>query len=212
MYPTYCTNPTVQAPKTLSNSLTNQTATEFIEHIEYPSLDDILLKEEVLLGKNHRKWNTSTASTTSIQSTTKESALNFHNFNGSEIGDQQQNSSMQMKLAPIIDRGSKVAALKTYNETHKPIDELAKDQEVFMQKAKENDRRLEIIAKQWENIRNKEQLSNDDENFISNMIQWDSESIDNVSISKKSPIYSNKNYNQSTLDLINKYLRLFDII
>lgn len=182
MYPTFCTNPTVQAPKTIKNSLIyNQTSTDIIDHIEYPSIDQIMFKDELLVCKNNRKWNSKySTATTSTKMVTE---LNNDNENGNELNEtSERNNLLQSKMKPPINRDSKEAALKIYNVTPKTIAELAKDQEIFMQKAKENDRRLELIAKQWENIRNKEQLTTDDENFISNMIQWDSESIDNVSV------------------------------
>ncbi|KAH8336607.1 hypothetical protein KR074_012323 [Drosophila pseudoananassae] len=106
MYPTHCTNPSVQAPKQNNNDI------ETIDDIEYPSIYDITMKEDI--------------------------------------------SARDFKTRPDINRASKPAALKTYEQGQaklvaqaKPIAEIMRDQEEFLQRAEQNDAQLENAFKLW---------------------------------------------------------------
>lgn len=106
MYPTHCTNPSVQAPKQNNNDI------ETIDDIEYPSIHDITMKEDI--------------------------------------------SARDFKTRPDINRASKPAALKTYEQGQtkpvteaKPIAEIMRDQEEFLQRAEQNDAQLENAFELW---------------------------------------------------------------
>lgn len=134
IYPTLCTNPMVQAPSSPQNDY------NLIDDIEYPSVSDIQMKDEVL-------------STTTATSPIK----------------------------PQIDRSSKQAAIKTYGEKQKAIHEIVAEQEVLLEKAKENDEELEKAAKQWNNIYDKKQLTTSEQQLVYNMMQLESAAEDIVS-------------------------------
>uniref|UniRef100_A0A1I8Q2N6 Ubiquitin carboxyl-terminal hydrolase n=1 Tax=Stomoxys calcitrans TaxID=35570 RepID=A0A1I8Q2N6_STOCA len=126
-YPTKCTNPRVQAPSTPQNNL------NLVDDIEYPSVFDIQMKDEIL-------------------STTKATS----------------------PIRPMIDRSSKQAAIKMYSEKEKAIDEIVKEQEILLEKAQENDEELQKVAKQWNNIYDKQQLDNSDQEILYKMMQLES--------------------------------------
>ncbi|KAI8129070.1 Ubiquitin carboxyl-terminal hydrolase 8 [Lucilia cuprina] len=142
MYPTCCTNPMVQAPSVPQNNL------NLIDDIEYPSVLDIQMKDEIIL-------NISDAGNT-VKSPTPSTKVN----------------------RPIIDRSSKQAALKTYDEKQKAIDEIVKDQTVLLEKAKENDEELHKVAKQLNSIYGKKQLTPSEQQLVYNMMQLESAAED----------------------------------
>ncbi|XP_001359977.2 ubiquitin carboxyl-terminal hydrolase 8 isoform X1 [Drosophila pseudoobscura] len=98
MYPTHCTNPSVQAPKQNNNDM------ETIDDIEYPSINDISMKEDI--------------------------------------------SPRDFSPRPDINRASKQAALRTYQQA-KPIAEIMREQAEFLQRAQQNDEQLNSAAKMW---------------------------------------------------------------
>lgn len=133
-----CTNPMVQAPSTPQNDL------NLIDDIEYPSVFDIQMKDEIL-------------------STTKATS----------------------PIRPMIDRSSKQAALKTYSEKERAIDDIAKEQEILLEKAQENDEELQKVSKQWNTIYDKKQIDASDQEIIYKMMQLESVAEDFVSFPNK---------------------------
>ncbi|XP_075146576.1 ubiquitin specific protease 8 isoform X1 [Haematobia irritans] len=131
IYPTKCTNPSVQAPSTPQNDL------NIVDDIEYPTVSDIQMKDEVL-------------STTTATS----------------------------PIRPLIDRSSKQAAMKTYSEKEKAIDEIVKEQEILLEKAQENDEELQKVAQQWKNIYNKKQWNTTEQEIVYKMMQLESAAED----------------------------------
>ncbi|XP_016941445.4 ubiquitin carboxyl-terminal hydrolase 8 isoform X1 [Drosophila suzukii] len=106
MYPTHCTNPSVQAPQQNNNDI------DTIDDIEYPSIHDITMKEDI--------------------------------------------SAKDFKPRPDINRASKPAATRTYNQgpsrpptQAKPIAEIMRDQAEFLQRAEQNDEQLEKASMMW---------------------------------------------------------------
>ncbi|KAH8294966.1 hypothetical protein KR018_004837 [Drosophila ironensis] len=106
MYPTHCTNPSVQAPKQNNNDI------DTIDDIEYPSIYDITMREDI--------------------------------------------NSRDFKARPDINRASKQAALRTYEQVQpkpsaqaKPIAEIVREQEEFLQLAEQNDAQLDNAFELW---------------------------------------------------------------
>lgn len=142
MYPTHCTNPSVQAPQQNNNDI------ETIDDIEYPSIHDITMKEDI--------------------------------------------SAKDFKPRPDINRASKPAALRTYDQqglarpneaqTTKPIAEIMRDQAEFLQRAEQNDAQLESASKMWK----RQATKGDDLNAAENqelhfrILQLESKALDNV--------------------------------
>ncbi|XP_065355307.1 ubiquitin carboxyl-terminal hydrolase 8 isoform X1 [Calliphora vicina] len=140
MYPTCCTNPMVQAPSVPQNDL------NLIDDIEYPSVFDIQMKDEIILN---------------ISDTTNAAK-----------------SPPPMISRPVIDRASKQAAIKTYDDKQKDIVEIVKDQTTLLEKAKENDEELQKVAKQLDNIYDKKQLTASEQQLLYNMMQLESAAED----------------------------------
>uniref|UniRef100_A0A1A9VF11 Ubiquitin carboxyl-terminal hydrolase n=1 Tax=Glossina austeni TaxID=7395 RepID=A0A1A9VF11_GLOAU len=143
VYPTYCTNPTVVTPQ-LSSTLIESSAV--IEDIEYPSVNDIQLKDDII-AKNQSN-----------------SSLTNHKTSSSG--------------RPTVDRSSKSAAMKLYDEKRNAINEIAKEQEVLLEKAKENDEQLEQIAEQLNSVDRKKQLINGEKEMMYQFMQLESEAED----------------------------------
>lgn len=80
----------------------------------------------------------------------------------------------------MIDRSKKQAAIKTYDERQKAIDELVSEQAALLEKAKENDEELEKAAKEWNNIYHKKHLSSSEQQLLYNMMQLESTAEDYV--------------------------------
>lgn len=135
----------VQAPSTPQNDL------NLIDDIEYPSVFDIPIKDDIILNI------TSDASTATTKSPTP------------------------LQNRPTVDRSSKQAALKIYDDKQKAIDEIVMEQKTLLEKAKENDEELEKVAKQINNIYGKKQLSASEQQLIYNMMQLESAAEDFVS-------------------------------
>ncbi|XP_034663563.1 ubiquitin carboxyl-terminal hydrolase 8 isoform X1 [Drosophila subobscura] len=110
MYPTHCTNPSVQAPQQNNNDI------ETIDDIEYPSISDITMKEDI--------------------------------------------SPRDFRPRPDVNRASKQAALRTYDQA-KPIAEIMRDQAEFLQRAKHNDEQLDNAAKMWKSLIQQKSPSSD---------------------------------------------------
>lgn len=146
-YPTCCTNPTVVMPQ-LSSTLIETSA--LIEDIEYPSVNDIQLKDDII-AKNQSN-----------------SSLTNHKTSSSG--------------RPTVDRSSKSAAMKLYDEKRNAINEIAKEQEVLLEKAKENDEQLEQIAEQLNSVDHKKQLINGGKEMMYQFMQLESEAEDYVII------------------------------
>lgn len=144
MYPTLCTGPVLQPPSLPQNNL------NLIDDIEYPSVRDIQMKDEIILNIND--------STNSVKTST---------YNANK---------------PIIDRASKQAAIKTYDEKKKAIDEIVTEQKTLLEKAKENDEELQKVAKQLVNIYDKNQWSASEQQLLYNMMQLESAAEDFVSL------------------------------
>uniref|UniRef100_A0A1B0FAZ4 Ubiquitin carboxyl-terminal hydrolase n=1 Tax=Glossina morsitans morsitans TaxID=37546 RepID=A0A1B0FAZ4_GLOMM len=142
-YPTCCTNPTVVMPQ-LSSTLIETSA--LIEDIEYPSVNDIQLKDDII-AKNQSN-----------------SSLTNHKTSSSG--------------RPTVDRSSKSAAMKLYDEKRNAINEIAKEQEVLLEKAKENDEQLEQIAEQLNSVDHKKQLINGGKEMMYQFMQLESEAED----------------------------------
>ncbi|KAH8264640.1 hypothetical protein KR038_011263 [Drosophila bunnanda] len=142
MYPTHCTNPSVQAPQQNNNDI------ESIDDIEYPSIHDITMKEDI--------------------------------------------SAKDFKPRPDINRASKPAAMRTYDQqgpnkvnevtTPKPIAEIMRDQAEFLQRAEQNDAQLESASKMWK----RQAIKGDDLNAVESqelhfrILQLESKALDNV--------------------------------
>ncbi|KAH8314999.1 ubiquitin carboxyl-terminal hydrolase 8 isoform X1 [Drosophila kikkawai] len=142
MYPTHCTNPSVQAPQQNNNDI------ETIDDIEYPSINDITMKEDI--------------------------------------------SAKDFKPRPNINRASKPTAMRTYDQQGlnkangapmtKPIAEIMRDQEEFLQRAEQNDVQLESASKMWK----RQAIEGDDLNAVENqelrfrILQLESKALDNV--------------------------------
>lgn len=133
----------VQAPSSPQNDL------NLIDDIEYPSVFDIQMKDDIFSNINE--------------------SLNV------------TKSPLPTTLRPTIDRSSKKAAIKTYDEKQKAIHEIVKEQETLLEKAKENDEELQKVAEQWNNIYDKKQLSNSEQQLMYNMMQLESAAEDFVS-------------------------------
>lgn len=128
MYPTLCTNPSVQAPQQNNNDL------NLIDEIEYPSINDITMKEEI-----------SGHSYTPRPGSSMSRPLTF----------------TMSQPAPSVDRSSKMAAMKTYDQKQKPIVELAKEQEELLEKAQANDEQLKKASEKLGTIFEKNKQSPD---------------------------------------------------
>ncbi|XP_011189525.2 ubiquitin carboxyl-terminal hydrolase 8 isoform X1 [Zeugodacus cucurbitae] len=128
MYPTLCTNPSVQAPQQNNNDL------NLIDEIEYPSINDITMKEEI-----------SGHSYTPRPGSSMSRPLTF----------------TMSQSPPSIDRTSKMAAVKTYEQKQKPIVELAKEQEELLEKAQANDEQLKKASEKLDTIFEKSKQSPD---------------------------------------------------
>uniref|UniRef100_A0A1A9WJT6 Ubiquitin carboxyl-terminal hydrolase n=1 Tax=Glossina brevipalpis TaxID=37001 RepID=A0A1A9WJT6_9MUSC len=142
MYPTCCTNPTIVGPQS------NSTIIEYglVEDIEYPSVNDIQLKDDI-------------------------------------IAQNQSNSSLSNHITltsnrPAVDRSSKLAAVKLYNEKQQVITDIAKEQEILLEKAKENDQQYEQIAEQFNDIYNKKEFTNADQQIVYKLMQAESAAED----------------------------------
>ncbi|KAM7362211.1 ubiquitin specific protease 8 [Cochliomyia hominivorax] len=144
MYPTYCTNPMVQAPVQPQQ----QNDLNLIDDIEYPSVLDIQMKDEIILNIN----DSITAGT------------------GKSAGPSQNR--------PIVDRSSKQAALKMYDDKQKAIDEIVNEQKALLEKAKENDEELQKVAKQLDNIYGKKQLTTSEQQLLYTMMQLENAAKD----------------------------------
>lgn len=143
MYPTLCTNPMVQPPSLPQNNL------NLIDDIEYPSVFDIQMKDEIISNIND--------STNTIKTPTR------------------------ITNKPVIDRASKQAAIKTYDEKKKAIDEIVTEQKTLLEKAKENDKELQKVAKQLDNIYKKNQWTASEQQLLYNMMQLECAAEDFVS-------------------------------
>ncbi|XP_050327613.1 ubiquitin carboxyl-terminal hydrolase 8 isoform X1 [Bactrocera neohumeralis] len=128
MYPTLCTNPSVQAPQQNNNDL------NLIDEIEYPSINDITMKEEI-----------SGHSYTPRPGSSMSRPLTF----------------TMSQPPPSVDRSSKMAAMKTYEQKQKPIVELAKEQEELLEKAQANDEQLKKASEKLDTIFEKNKQSPD---------------------------------------------------
>lgn len=134
----------VQAPSQPQNDL------NLIDDIEYPSVFDIQMKDELILNINDT--TNATKSPTLVVS------------------------------RPVIDRTSKQAAIKTYDEKQMAIYEIKQEQNTLLEKAKENDEELHKVAKQLDNIYSKNQLTAPEQQLLYNMMQLESAAEDFVSI------------------------------
>uniref|UniRef100_A0A1B0BMZ2 Ubiquitin carboxyl-terminal hydrolase n=1 Tax=Glossina palpalis gambiensis TaxID=67801 RepID=A0A1B0BMZ2_9MUSC len=142
-YPTRCINPMVVKPQLSS---TFMECSVLIEDIEYPSVNDIQLKDDII-AKNQSN-----------------SSLIIHKTSSSG--------------RPTVDRSSKSAAMKLYDDKRKTINEIAKEQEVLLEKAKENDEQLEQIAEQFNSVDHKKQLINGETEMMYQFMQLESEAED----------------------------------
>lgn len=151
MYPTHCTNPSVQAPQQNNNDI------ETIDDIEYPSINDITMKEDVMNEPNTKH-----------------------------------------KQRPSINRASKPAALRTYEQSQQnqqppepqenPINEIIRDQETLLLRAQHNDMLLDSASKKWQSIFELKQLqaegavlSTAEQEVLYNIMQLESKADDYVS-------------------------------
>lgn len=140
MYPHLCTNPKVQAPTTQQNDL------NIIDDIEYDSVFDIQMKDEIFLN---------------INDTIK--------------------LASPLVNRPLVDRTSKLAAIKIYDEKQKAIDEIVEEQITLLEKAKENDEELHKVSEEFNDIYSKKQWQNLDEQLLYKMMQLESTAEDIVS-------------------------------
>ncbi|XP_030572237.1 ubiquitin carboxyl-terminal hydrolase 8 isoform X1 [Drosophila novamexicana] len=148
MYPTHCTNPSVQAPQQNNNDI------ETIDDIEYPSINDITMKEDVMNEPNTKH-----------------------------------------KQRPSINRASKPAALRTYEQSQQnqqppepqenPINEIIRDQETLLLRAQHNDMLLDSASKKWQSIFELKQLqaegavlSTAEQEVLYNIMQLESKADD----------------------------------
>ncbi|XP_037952640.1 ubiquitin carboxyl-terminal hydrolase 8-like [Teleopsis dalmanni] len=144
MYPTLCTNPTVQSPHH------NQQNNDMIDDIEYPSIHDITMKDDM------RPFS--------------RSPLNFNQYTNSVVSTNQER--------PFIDRSSKTAALKTYNEKQKAIVEIMKEHDELVEKAQANDEQLEQAQQKWNTVTNVNKLSTAEQQLLYNIWQLESAAED----------------------------------
>ncbi|XP_053969324.1 ubiquitin carboxyl-terminal hydrolase 8 isoform X1 [Anastrepha ludens] len=128
MYPTLCTNPSVQAPQQNNNDL------DLIDDIEYPSINDITMKEDI-------------------------SGQSYSSRPGSSMS--RPLTFTVSQPPPSVDRTSKMAAMKTYEQKQKPIVELAKEQEELLEKAQANDEQLKKASQKLDTIFEKNKHSPD---------------------------------------------------
>ncbi|XP_017466689.1 PREDICTED: ubiquitin carboxyl-terminal hydrolase 8 isoform X1 [Rhagoletis zephyria] len=127
MYPTLCTNPSVQAPQQNNNDF------DLIDDIEYPSINDITMKDEI-------------------------SGQSYTSRPGSSLS---RPLTFALSPPPSVDRSSKMAAMKTYEQKQQPIVELAKEQKELMEKAQVNDEQLKKASQKLDSIFEKNKQSPD---------------------------------------------------
>ena len=144
----------VQPPSLPQNNL------NLIDDIEYPSVFDIQMKDEIISNIND--------STNTIK------------------------TPPRITNKPVIDRASKQAAIKTYDEKKMAIDEIVTEQKTLLEKAKENDEELQKVAKQLDNIYEKNQWTASEQQLLYNMMQLECAAEDFVSFKFK--MKAKKNY------------------
>lgn len=152
MYPTHCTNPSVQAPQQNNNDI------ETIDDIEYPSINDITMKEDIMNAPNVKHKQRP-----SINRANKPAAV--RTYDQSPPNQQQQ----QQPLEPL----------------ENPINEIIRDQTVLLQRAHHNDMLLDTAAKKWQSIFELKQLhaegavlSNHEQEVLYNILQLESKAED----------------------------------
>ncbi|XP_067636782.1 ubiquitin carboxyl-terminal hydrolase 8 isoform X2 [Eurosta solidaginis] len=170
LYPTLCTNPSVQAPQQ------NSIDFDLIDDIEYPSIHDITMKDEIS-GQSY---------TSSPGSSSMARPLIF--------------AASPAHAPPSVDRTSKMAAVKSYELKQKPIVELAKEQDQLMEKAHVNDEQLKEASQKLDSIFGKNKQSPDKKSITATekellyyIMQLESEALDY------------KTENDRLLDEIEKY-------
>lgn len=116
MYPTHCTNPSVQAPQQNNNDI------ELIDDVEYPSIYDITMKEDILNSPDFKDK----PGRPSINRANKPTSLRSN--------DVQQ----------------KTPASPATNVN--PINEIMRDQTELLQRAEQNDKLLDNASKKWQSM------------------------------------------------------------
>lgn len=137
---------------------------DVMEEIEYPTIHEITMKDEI----RERGYS---LSPTGIRK----------NVPSSVMGNKT--------MPPLVDRSSKLAAIKTYDENQKPLTEIKEKQDQLMQKADQNDVQLKqkskelnlILELKQKNANGKQELTESEENLMFNLMELESRAKDYVS-------------------------------
>lgn len=151
MYPTHCTNPSVQAPQQNNNDI------ELIDDVEYPSINDITMKEDIINSPDFKKK----PGRPSINRANKPTSLRAY--------DVQQKTT----ASPVTNVN--------------PINEIMRDQTELLQRAEQNDMLLDNASKKWQSIFELKQLhaegaplSTAEQELVYNILQLESRAEDYV--------------------------------
>lgn len=152
MYPTHCTNPSVQAPQQNNNDI------ELIDDVEYPSINDITMKEDILNSPDFK----SKPGRPSINRANKPTTLRSYD--------------LQQKTTTV-----------TPATNSNPINEIMRDQTELLQRAEKNDELLDNASKKWQNVFELKRLhaegaplSSAEQELVYNILQLESRAEDYV--------------------------------
>ncbi|KAM8705468.1 hypothetical protein ACLKA7_009856 [Drosophila subpalustris] len=143
MYPTQCTNPSVERPQQNNNVI------DTIDDIEYPSISDITMKEDILNADNSKDKQRP-----SINRANKPTTLRIHEPS-------QQNHQLQLQ------------------EQINPINEIMRHQAELLKRAQYNDMLLDTASKKWRRMHAEgTTLTASDQELNYNLLQLESKAED----------------------------------
>ncbi|KAL7730631.1 hypothetical protein ACLKA6_003409 [Drosophila palustris] len=143
MYPTQCTNPSVERPQQNNNVI------DTIDDIEYPSISDITMKEDILNADNSKDKQRP-----SINRANKPTTLRIHEPS-------QQNHQLQLQ------------------DQINPINEIMRHQAELLEKAQNNDKLLDNASKKWRRMHAEgTTLTASDQELNYNLLQLESKAED----------------------------------